>query len=155
MKYIICEQVYRNTGGHCMVGFSTVYFPEENRTLFVFNNYEFCQIATADILYLDGEYDLNKVIVEYYTAEEGRSKTTGSKYAEVLYECQTYFDSCAQQDKPKQSVFSIKIEQTLTGYVDIEASSAEEATAIAYDRYVTSGDELPDMDDLDLLRITF
>jgi len=47
-------------------------------------------------------------------------------------------------DKMKHTV---RITQTLEGFAEIEADNREEALKIAFERFVTQGEELPDMDD--------
>jgi len=50
--------------------------------------------------------------------------------------------------------YTVQIEQTQYGYKVIEAASEEEALAIANIRFNAKGEELPEMDDCQSLRIT-
>lgn len=49
----------------------------------------------------------------------------------------------------------IEVQQTLTGCVEIEANSVQEALRIADQRFNENGEELPDMDDCEPLTFAF
>lgn len=53
------------------------------------------------------------------------------------------------------ATYQIEIQQILTGYVHIQAESVAEALRIAEERFVENGEELPEMDDLDDLQLSF
>jgi hypothetical protein len=49
--------------------------------------------------------------------------------------------------KREKSIYTVKVEQTLEGFVEIEADSEEDALRRANDLYIAQGLELPQMDD--------
>ena len=58
MKFKILNHRYENTGGGCMVGFDTVWLPEEQRTIFVHTNDQGCSFYPVDNYFNDLEEEV-------------------------------------------------------------------------------------------------
>lgn len=58
MKFKILNHRYEDTGGGCMVGFDTVWLPEEQRTIFVHTNDQGCSFYPVDNYFNDLEEEV-------------------------------------------------------------------------------------------------
>lgn len=77
LQYKVLETSYENTGGHCMVGISTVWLPQLNQTLYAVVNDECAAIYTVDHIRQDldiNDYDDVTLDLMYWSAHEYTSR---------------------------------------------------------------------------------
>lgn len=89
MEFKILSHSYENTGGGCMVGFASVWLPEENRVIFVQTNDEGSSFWTVDAYHagLDTLKPFDYLTTTYTSA-------VTHKYFEVARECMRRFLRC-------------------------------------------------------------
>lgn len=82
MQYQILKHRCENTGGGCMVGFDTVWLPEEEKTIFVHTNEMGCSFWNVDVY----TYDLDDV-EPFGWLEIDDASLAKHKYFDLLREC--------------------------------------------------------------------